>query len=126
MLECHYPELKSLKLPCFSLDLILKAFHKLPSLKTKRRTGSDKTYSNFAKNFFFPNQPTWMKVLRYDCITWQLKKPFPYQKQLAAKQYFIGQKLYFENTKVHIYPSSEGRNFIHHGTMMYMVIVHEC
>ena len=69
MLECHYPELKSLKLPCFSLDLILKAFHKLPSLKTKRRTGSDKTYSNFDKNFIFPNQPTWMKVLRYDCIT---------------------------------------------------------
>ena len=58
-------------------------------------SGSEKTYSNFTQNFYFPNAQIWIKVLCNDCIICQLNKPYPNQKQLAQKQDFKGQSLYF-------------------------------
>ena len=37
----------------------------------------------------------WIKALYSDCITGRLKKPYPYQKQIAEKQDFEGKPLYF-------------------------------
>ena len=33
------------------------------TLNTKRHSRSEKTYSNFIQNFYFPNAPNWIKVL---------------------------------------------------------------
>ena len=38
-----------------------------------------------------------MKVLCNDCIICQLNKPYPNQKQIATKQDFEGQSLYFNH-----------------------------
>ena len=50
-----------------------------------------------------------------DCITFQLNKPYPNQKQIAEKQDFKGQSLYFNHrvsfdTKGPISSSSEGNS----------------
>ena len=71
----------------------------------------------FIQNFYFPNAPIWIKVLCNDCIVCQLKKPYPNQKQIAQKQDFKGQSLYFNHrisfdTKGPISPSSEGNSYI--------------
>ena len=58
---------------------------------TKGHSGSEKTYSNFTQNFYFPNASIWIKVLCNDCIICQLKKPYPNRKQIAPKQDFKGQ-----------------------------------
>ena len=52
-----------------------------------------------------------------DCIVCQLNKPYPNQKQIAQKQDFKGQSLYFNHrisfdTKGPISPSSEGNSYI--------------
>ena len=56
-------------------------------------------------------------VLCNDCITCQLNKPYPNQKQIAEKQDFKGQRLYFNHrisfdTKGTISPFSEGNSYI--------------
>ena len=76
---------------------MLIAFHTSHSLHTKGHSGAEKTYSNFIQSFHFPNAPNWIKVLCNDCITCQLNKPFPNQKQIAGKQDFKGQKLQFNH-----------------------------
>ena len=92
--------------------MILIAFNISHTQNTKRHSGSEKTYSNFTQNFYFPNAPIWIKVLCNDCIIYQLNKPFPNQKQIAQKQDFKGRSLYFNHrvsfdTKRPISPSSE-------------------
>ena len=72
---------------------------------------------HFPLNFYFPNAPIWIKVLCNDCIVCQLNKPYPNQKQIAQKQDFKGQSLYFNHrisfdTKGPISPSSEGNSYI--------------
>ena len=56
---------------------------------------SRKKHSNFTQNFYFSNAPIWIKVLVNDCITCQLNKPYPHQKQIAEKQDFKAQSLFF-------------------------------
>ena len=68
--------------------MILSAFHISYSLNTKGHAGSEKTSSNFFQNFKFPHAPTWIKVLCNDCITCQLNKQYPQQKELAEKLNF--------------------------------------
>ena len=102
------------KEPCLTLRMILIAFHNSHTLNTK---GSEKTYSNFIQNFFFPNAPIWIKVLCNDCITYQLGTPYPHQKQTAEKQDFKGHSLFFKqrisfDIKGPISPSSDGNSFI--------------
>ena len=102
--------------------MLLIAFNTSHTLNTKGHSGSEKTYSNFTQNFYFPNAPIWIKVLCNDSIIFQINKPYPNQKQKAKKQDFKGQNLYFNHrisfdTKGPISPSSEGNSFI-------MVIVH--
>ena len=97
--------------------MMLIAFHTSHSLHTKGHSGAEKTYSNFIQNFHFPNAPIWMKALCNVCILCQLSKPHPNQKQIAEKQDFKGQSLYFNhrisfNTKGPISPSSEGNTYI--------------
>ena len=87
------------------------------TLNTKRQTRSEKTYSNFTQNFYFPIAPIWIKLLCNDCITCQLNKPYPNQKQIAQKQDFKEQSLYFNHrilfdTEGPISPSSEGNSYI--------------
>ena len=48
-----------------------------------------KTYSNFTQNC--------IKVLCNDCITFQINKHFQHQKQLAKRQGFKGQTLFFNH-----------------------------
>ena len=106
-----------LKVPCSPLSMILIAFHTSHSLNTSGHAGSEKTYSNFIQNFYFTNAPIWIKVLCNDCITSQLNKSYPNQKQIAVKQDFKGQGLYFNqrisfDTKGPILPSSEGNSYM--------------
>ena len=75
---------------------MLIAFHTSHSLHTKGHSGAEKTYSNFIQ-FFFPNAPIWIKVLCNDFITCQLNKPCRNQKQIAEKQDFKEQSLYFNH-----------------------------
>ena len=70
-----------------------------------------KTYFKCIQFFYFSNAPTCIKELCNDCITCQLNKPNPHQKQIAEKQDFKGQSLYFNHrisidTKGPISPSS--------------------
>ena len=105
------------KVTCLSLSMILTAFNISHTQNTKGHSGSEKTYSNFTQNFYFPNAPVWIKVLCNDCIICQLKKPYPNQKQIAQKQDFKGKSLYFNHRisfdpKGPISPSSEGNSYI--------------
>ena len=92
ILEYPYPELK---VPCLLLSLMLIPFLISLSLNTKGHVGSERTYSNFSQNFYFPNAPIWTKVLCNDCTTCQLIKPFPHETQATGKQDFKGQILCF-------------------------------
>ena len=76
--------------------LILLAIHISQSLHTKGHAGSDKRYSNFIR-IFLPNVPIWIKLTCNGCLTSQLNKTFPHQKQLAEKQDFKGQNQYFNH-----------------------------
>ena len=103
--------------PCLPISMILIAFNISHTQNIKGHSGSEKTYSNFIQNFYFPNAPIWIKVLCNDCIVCQLNKPYPNQKQIAQKQDFKGQSLYFNHrisfdTKGPISPSSEGNSYI--------------
>ena len=80
ILECQTSDIK---VPCLPLSLMLIAFHTSHSLHTKKHSRAEKTYSNFIQNFYFPDAPIWIKVLCIDCITCQLNKPYPNQKQIA-------------------------------------------
>ena len=97
--------------------MMLVAFHTLHSLHTKGHSGAEKkTYSNFIQIFCFPNAPIPIKVLCNDCITCQLNKLYPNQKQIAEKQEFKGQSPIFNHrisfdTKGPISPSSAGNSF---------------
>ena len=97
---------------------MLIAFHTSHSLHTRGHSRkAEKTYSNFMKKIYFPNAPVLIKVLCNDCITCQLNKPYPNQKQMAEKQDFKGQSLFFNHrisfdTKGTISPSSEGNSYI--------------
>ena len=97
--------------------MMLIAFNTSHTLHTKRFSVSEKTCSKFILNVYFPNAPIWIKVLCNDCIICQLKKPYPNQKQIAEKQDFKGQSLYFNHrisfdTKGPTSPSSEGNSYI--------------
>ena len=105
------------KVPCLPLNMMLVAFNIPHTQNTKGYSGSEKLSSNCLQNFYFPNAPIWIKVLCNDCIICQLNKPNPYQKQIAQKQDFKGQSLYFNHrisfdTKGPISPSSEGNSYI--------------
>ena len=110
-------QLDDSKVPCFPLSMIPIAFNISHTQNTKGHSGSEKTYSNFTQNFNFPSAPIWAKVLCNYCIICQLNKPYPNQKQIAQKQDFKGQSLYFNHrisfdTKGTISPSSEGNSYI--------------
>ena len=90
-------QLNDSKVPCLPLSMILIAFNISHTQNTKGHSGSEKTYSNFTHNFYFPNAPIWIKVLCNDCIICQLNKPYPNQKQIAQKQDFKGQSLYLKH-----------------------------
>ena len=66
--------------------MILIAFNISHTQNIKGHSGSEKTYSNFIQNFYFPNAPNWIKVLCNDCIVCQLNKPYPNQKQIAQNK----------------------------------------
>ena len=96
---------------------MLIAFNTSHTLISKGHSGSEKTYSSFIQNFDFPNAPVWIKLLCNDCIKCQLNKTYPNQNEIAEKQDFKGQSLYFNHrisfyTKGPISPSSEGNSFI--------------
>ena len=74
-------QLNDSTVPCLPLSMILIAFNFSHTQNTKGHSGSEKTYSNFTQNFYFPNAPIWIKVLCNDCIVCQLNKPYPNQKQ---------------------------------------------
>ena len=61
-------QLDDFKVPCLPLSMILIAFNITHTQKTKGHSGSEKTYSNFTQNFYFPNAPIWITVLFNDCI----------------------------------------------------------
>ena len=54
---------------------MLIAFNTSHTLSTKGHSGSEKTYSNIIQNFYFPNAPSWVKVLCNGCIISQSNKP---------------------------------------------------
>ena len=58
--------------PCLPISMILIAFNISHTQNIKGHSGSEKTYSNFIQNFYFPNAPIWIKVLCNDCIVCQL------------------------------------------------------
>ena len=50
------------KKPCLPLSMMLIAFNISHTQNTKGHSGSEKTYSKFTQNFYFPNAPIWIKV----------------------------------------------------------------
>ena len=86
--------------PCLPLSMILIAFNISHTQNTKGHSGSEKTYSNFTQNFYFPNAPIWIKVLCNDCIVCQLNKPYPNQKQIAQNK-ISKDKVYILTTVFH-------------------------
>ena len=113
LLEYRTPDFK---VPCLPLSMMLIAFDISHTQHTKGHSESEKTYSNFIQIFYLPNAPIWIKVLCNDCIICQLNKHYPNQKQIATKQDFKGQSLYFNHrisfdTKGPISPSSEGNSY---------------
>ena len=105
-------QLDDSKVPCLPLRMILIAFN--ISHTTYKRT---LRIRKDILELYFPNAPIWIKVLCNDCIICQLNKPYPNQKQIAQKQDFKGQRLYFNHrisfdTKGPISPSSEGNSYI--------------
>ena len=119
-------QLDDSKVPCLPLSMMLIAFNISHTHNTKGHSGSEKTYSNFTQNFYFPNAPIWIKVICNDCIICQSNKPYPNQKQIAQKQDFKGQSLYFNHrisfdTKGPISPSSEGISYI---TTLWSLLMH--
>ena len=81
--------------------MILIAFNTSHTLHTKGHSGSEKTYSNFIRNFYFPNAPIWIKVLCNDCIVCQLNKPYPNQKQIAENK-ILKDKVFILITGYHL------------------------
>ena len=47
------------KVPCLPLSMMLIAFDISHTQHTKGHSRSEKTYSNFTRNFYFPNAPIW-------------------------------------------------------------------
>ena len=97
--------------------MMLIAFNISHTQNTKGHSRSEKTYSNFTQHFYFPNAPIWIKVLCNDCILCHLNKLYPNRKQIAQKQDFKGQSLYFNHrisfdTKGPISSFSEGNSYI--------------
>ena len=83
--------------------MILIAFNISHTQNTKGHSGSEKAYSNFTQNFYFPNAPIWIKVLCNDCIVCQLNKPYPNQKQIAQKQdLYLKDKVYILTIAFHL------------------------
>ena len=108
LLQYH---LNDTTVPCLPLSMIPIAFNISHTQNIKGHSGSEKTYSYFTQNFYFPNAPIWIKVLCIDCIVVQLNELYPDQKQIAQKQDFKGQSFYFNHrisfdTKGPISPSS--------------------
>ena len=66
-------QLNESTVPFLPLSMILIAFNISHTQNIKGHSGSEKTYSNFIQNFYFPNSPIWIKVLCNDCIVCQLK-----------------------------------------------------
>ena len=97
--------------------MILIAFNISHTQNTKGHSGSEKNIIELYTKIVSPNAPIWIKVFCNDCIICQLNKPYPNQKQIAQKQHFEGQSLYFNHrisfdTKGPIPPSSEGNSYI--------------
>ena len=97
--------------------MILIAFNVSHTQNTKGHSLSEKTYSNFTQNFYFPNAPILIKVFRNDCMVCKLNKSYPNQKQIAQRTDFKGQILYLNHrisfdAKGPISPSSEGNSYI--------------
>ena len=93
---------------------MLIAFHTSHTLHTKGHSSSEKTYSKFIQNFYFPEPHFGLKCYAETC---QLNKPCPNQKQFAEKQDFKEQSFYFNHrisfdTKGPISPTSEGNSYI--------------
>ena len=80
--------------------MILIAFNISHTQNIKGHSGSEKTYSNFTQNNYFPNAPIWIKVLCNDCIVCQLNKPYPNQKQ-KHKNKILKDKNYILTTVFH-------------------------
>ena len=80
--------------------MILIAFNISHTQNTKGHSGSEKTYSNFTQNFYFPNALFWVKVLCNDCIICQLNKPYPNQKQIAQNK-TLKNKIYISTIEFH-------------------------
>ena len=76
---------------------MLIAFNISNTQSTKGHCGSEKKYSNFTQNFYFPNAPIWIKVLCNNCTICHLNKSYPNQKQIAQKQDFKGESLYLNH-----------------------------
>ena len=59
ILEYQTPDFK---LPCLPSSMMLIAFNTSLTLHTRGHSGSEKSYSNFIENFYFPNAPIWIKL----------------------------------------------------------------
>ena len=79
--------------PCLPLSMILIAFNISHTPNIKGHSGSEKLYSNFIQNFYFPNAPIWIKVLCNDCIVCQLNKPYPKSKTNSTKNKILKDKV---------------------------------
>ena len=93
--------------PCLPLSMILIAFNISHTQNIKGHSGSEKTYSNFIQNFYFPNAPIWIKVLCNDCIICQLNKPYPNQKQIAQTKKLLQRQNINEQINSRFTPASE-------------------
>ena len=81
--------------------MMLIAFNISHTQNTKGHSGSEKTYSNFTQNDYFPNAPFWIKVLCNDCLICQLNKPYPNKKKLHQNK-TLKDKVYISIIEIHL------------------------
>ena len=97
--------------------MMLTVFHTSHSLHTKGQSGAEKNIFKFYKKNLFPKCTDLDKSIMQRLQNMSANKPYPNQKQIAEKQDFKEQSLYFNHrisfdTKGPISPSSEGNSYI--------------
>ena len=100
------------------LSMILIAFNISHTQNIKGHSGSEKTYSNFIQNFYFPNAPIWIKYYAMTAIVCQLNKTLPKSKTNSTKNKILKDKVCTLIIVSHLilkdqfHPSSEGNSYI--------------
>ena len=84
---------------CLPLTLLLCTFYDNHCIELVGHTGLEKTKRNTKHKYYFPNLPTWIKVLIADCIQCQTNKVFANTKTKSKQEQLAPTKTFQRNDK---------------------------